>query len=688
MTAAAKNQADCRRAHGRYYTPAFVVRYMLAGSLQPLLERRLTDGLPCRDSRPPLRILDPACGDGAFLLEAYEALQAWYLSRLVASCTAESGNPDTSGGLERTPNGWRLTPRCRLQIVRDHLYGVDVDAAAVKRLRTRIRKCIAPDTKLAGLTADVLAENLRPGNALTGPGFLPSEIDRADRRRRPLCNEQLDRPLEWFSAFPEAARDGGFDLVIGNPPYRREKDAKPQFDVIARTLLGRKWRQARMDLWYYFLHRGLDLLRPGGCLSFIVNSYWIASAGARKLIDRLSNEVTIDEIVLLGDSRIFADVSGRHVILRLHKEMSDRPTRIIDLQSRATDAAGALARITSEKHLLGNRPGNGVHDGTDESAAVVASNSILDDCGRAHIDSYEVPRGSLFEQNRLSLNRPDPWFDRFRGAIELGDLFTVRQGIAENPPFISARLAREFAGCTAGEGVFVLTRDELESLALTRKERSYLRPYFQTATIGRYQLPDNATHQILYLTGNTAPTLDGCPRLRDHLVRFRLILDRRRETRNGSIAWWQLHWPRVESLFTEPRVLSVQMGRRPQFVYAVRPTFVGFSVNLVHAKPRCSLQLPTLTGLLNSATAARWFERYAKKRGANLEINVGVLKRFPLPRIGEPELEERVSQLVLKRQQLECSTSGRRESRPAERTARITAIETEIDALVARLYCV
>lgn len=646
---------------------------MLGGCLQPLLERATVP------LEAPLRILDPACGDGAFLLEAYEVLQAWFLSRLV-----ESGE-DGSGDLERTPQRWRLTPRRRLQIVRDHLYGVDVDAVAIKRLRDRLRQRIAPDLRLASLTGETLSANFRAGNALTGRGLLPADSDRQERSRTALNIDPSDAPLAWNTAFSEVARDGGFNVVIGNPPYCREKNAKRQFDLIARTPLGRKWRQPRMDLWHYFLHRGLDLLCPDGWLSFIVNSYWTASTGARKLIERLRSETTFDEIVLLGDCRIFADVVGRHMIFRLRKGASDRPTRIVDLQGSSADAAEVLAGITAENWPNGVRGDERVGGDIDKTVAGVNFDGT-------DVDSYEVPRSSLFEQSRLTLGRPDPWLRRFRGADELGEMFAVRQGIAENPPFISARLQRAFEGCTAGEGVFVLTADELESLALTPAELSYLRPYFRASAIGRYRLPAEATHQILYLTHKTAPTLCDCPNLRGHLGRFRPILERRRETRNGSIAWWQLHWPRVESLFTEPRILSVQMGRRPQFVYAVRPTFVGFSVNLVQSESPHTLLLPALTGILNSTVAARWFDRYAKKRGTNLEINVGLLKRFPLPRIRDEEIEQRISRLVLQRQQLEYQKTGRPASLPDDRsalddrTAHVDAVEAEIDKFVARLY--
>src|SRR6185503_6653749 len=87
-------------------------------------------------------------------------------------------------------------------------------------------------------------------------------------------------PINWPTAFPNVAAAGGFDLVIGNPPYLRERDSKREFDRIAHSPLGKRWRTARMDLWHYFLHRGLDLLKPGGRLSFIVNSYWTSSTAA------------------------------------------------------------------------------------------------------------------------------------------------------------------------------------------------------------------------------------------------------------------------------------------------------------------------------------------------------------------------------------------------------------------------
>src|SRR5204863_206965 len=125
------------------------------------------------------------------------------------------------------------------------------------------------------------------------------------------------------------------------------------------------------------------------------------------------------------------------------------------------------------------------------------------------------------------------------------------------------------------------------------------------------------------LSRTTAPALDPYPRIATHLNRYRTVLERRREVRSGQIAWWHLHWPREERLFTEPRVLCLQMGHEPRFAYADHPTYVGFSMNVIvasrtHAQP--AISVAALTAILNSLRARNWFEAHAKSRGAHLDI--------------------------------------------------------------------
>ena len=631
-----------QRQLGSFYTPRAITEYIVRGCLKPFLDLR-----SCNTTEP-IRILDPACGNGAFLLSVFDYLEVWYREH--------DRNPKN---LTRTNGNDQLTTDARLQIIRDHLFGVDVDATALDALHVRLFGRVNPEPSAVTTTWNVIRASIRVGDALTGPDF--HETDQVDPER------EAPESLNWRAAFPHVAQSGGFEVILGNPPYRRELNAKNLFDRIAGSRLGRKWRQARMDLWYYFLHRGLDLLCPGGVLSFIVNSYWTASAGARKLICRLEREVTFEEFVILGKASVFHDVAGRHLIFRLRKGRRDDACQVIDL-SRSEKRGQVQFSGTAR-----DQPAVGARLRTNWTCPLFSPNA-------RDVERYEVARYELFQHEQIVLSRPDSMLTRLGCLRSLGEIYEVRQGMAENPPVITPRIGREFADrFQVGAGVFVLTPDEVEQLELSDNDRRLLRPYYDVSSLGRYRIPVRPTHFVLYSTRETAPTLDGFPGLRRHLAPFRPILHRRRETRTGHGRWWQLHWPREERLFTQLRILSVQMGRVPQFVWAEQSTFVGFSVNLILAASDGGFDLSALTGILNSSLAQSWFSKFAKRRGINLEINGTLLKRFPLPE-RDPTIEQQLAKLAARRQQVERWLPN------DDVSSQVARIEREIDKLVCRLY--
>lgn len=449
-------------------------------------------------------------------------------------------------------------------------------------------------------------------------------------------------PVNWDEAFPAVAAQGGFDVVICNPPYLREKNAKPMFDRIAETPLGRTWREPRMDLWYYFVHRSLDLLKPDGMLTFIVNSYWAASSGSRRMTERLRTETTLHHVILLGDRPVFDGVAGRHLIFSLRRNHSDVRCRVLD-----------LSKTPSIENVA-------VDDPEGDAA-------------------YSLAREELFCDRAIRFDRPEPDLLCAHPCTLLGEAYEVRQGIAENPPRLSRRHCEILGDAfTAGQGVFVLTSAEVEQLGFTPVERELLRPYYRPMDLAEYALPPETDLSLLYLTKDTAPDLNGLPNIRRHLQRFRPILERRRETRLGKVAWWHLHWPRQERLFTEPRILSVQMAQRPRFAWGQRATFVGFSVNVIAETADSPFALSALCGILNSAAARQWFTRRSKKRGINLEISGGLLRTFPLPS-RHVVIEKELSRLVGCRQQHVDGTPG------VDSTSAVP-VDDEIDRCVESLY--
>lgn len=621
------------RQLGRHYTPRNLAQRIVRAGLDALSGDTVTSSC---------RVLDPACGDGVFLLEALDELR-------------ERRRPEVE----------------TREIVRDCLFGVDIDPAAVSSLRRSLIGRITADQPDAAAKR-VIESNIRLGDAITGPGFEVTAGQPTPARGEPSATGGAE-PLDWDAAFPAIAGAGGFDLIVGNPPYLRERDARELFARLATTEMGRRWREARMDLWYYFVHRSLDLLRPGGVLSFVVNSYWTASRGARKLIARLERETRFEEIELLGDEPLFEGVTGRHMIFRLRKNRADGSPatgdgcRIVGPACRAGPQAPpglTSGRPSQTERGVTARPA--LRAGPEPKPQLTAG--PLRQSGPTLLSHAE-----LFQHGRLVLAPPDGRPLARGDTLPLGASFDTRQGMAENPPAITRRLAREFDGrYAAGEGVFVLTAREVDRLGLTDRETQLLRPYFDTVAIRRYSLPPDPTHQVLYLTRETAPTLDDCPHIAAHLSRFRPILERRRETRLGRCAWWHLHWPRDESIFLRPRILSVQMGRRPQFVFVDRPAYFGFSVNAILERAPDAPSLSALTGLLNSTTASGWFEGHAKRRGIHLDINAHVLRQFPLPG-RSPDLELRIAELVRYRQ----DEAAEKES---------LAIDGEIEHLVEKWY--
>jgi adenine-specific DNA-methyltransferase len=399
------------------------------------------------------------------------------------------------------------------------------------------------------------------------------------------------------------------------------------------------------------LHRGLDLLRDGGRLAFVLPSYWTASTAARPLIERLKTETSIREVILLGRSPVFPQVQGWHLILSLVKGRDAAPCRVWDLSAAGKQVA---------HHL----------DSIPESSSSLSKPKF-----------FTLEQSDLFQQGQLSLTPPDHRLHVLasRSLGMLHERFEVRQGIVENPRRITrAMAAKAITDYTVGQGVFVLSEEERDRLDLSPRELRLLRPYYRGTDIERYWLADRPAEFLLYLTRETAASLEAFPNVEAHLSRFRPLLENRREVMKGRIAWWHLHWPREEELFLAPRILMPQMGYSPRFVFAEKPAFVGFSMHVLGRKKSLDGvssvdSLCALTGVLNSELSACWFRRFAKHRGAALDISGTLLRQFPLP----PDNREReceLAQLVRQRQNLKPDSAG------------ITDLETEIESCVQSCY--
>ncbi len=253
--------ASQRKSGGRYYTPWAIARDMVRGAADPLFG---SDGFH-PDGR--LRILDPACGGGIFLIAAYhyvleQALQ-YHLENYLARSEASSTRL-VCGPIELDVYGqWRLTFEERSRLLTECIMGVDIDAEAV----TLTRMGLLLHLLTSGATPQLvqlpdLSQTIRCGNALIASDFQSLS---SNWTNLPTV------PFDWEKAFPSIMQSGGFDMVIGNPPYI-DSEQMTQHLPHWRNYCVQHYQTAvgNWDLFCVFIEKALLLCQLKGVHSFIV----------------------------------------------------------------------------------------------------------------------------------------------------------------------------------------------------------------------------------------------------------------------------------------------------------------------------------------------------------------------------------------------------------------------------------
>ena len=311
-----------RKKEGAFYTPAFVTRYIveqaLGGVLQDRFERirrthekaakgtarkALADpsvyeldklNNPQRtalvrfweawqDELVSIRLLDPACGSGAFLIEAFDQMHTSY-----------EGSNDRLAELRGHRSLFDLDKR----ILENNLYGVDLNEEAIEicRLSLWIK------TAERGKALTSLDDTIRVGNSI-------------------IADPAVDpKGFNWEAAFPEVSKAGGFDVVVANPPYVRQEllsPIKPYLQAHYQAYHG------AADLYVYFYELGVQLLKPGGLLSFIVTNKWMKSSYGEPLRRFFVENAWMESVVDFGHAKqIFeqADVFPSIIVARRPNE--------------------------------------------------------------------------------------------------------------------------------------------------------------------------------------------------------------------------------------------------------------------------------------------------------------------------------------------------------------------------------
>lgn len=324
---------EVRKAGGVYYTPEYIVDYIVANTVGEAIKGKTPDEIV------NIKILDPACGSGSFLLGAYKYLLNYHKEYFLKNKTKKY----MGSRYEIIDESGNLSLWVRKQILINNIFGVDIDSNAVEVAKLSLLLKSFEDSfnvneygqgsLLNEKILPSLDNNIKCGNSLIGNDFYESHLDLDDATLYKInC-------FDWEEEFKSIFKGGGFDVVIGNPPYVFIKyvdwadDVKDYFssnyDITNKDNKSKSNQSGKINLYTLFIFRAIKLLKENGLFSFIVPNGLLRTTTydmARKFI--LDN-YHIDLIADLKDG-VFKGVTAPTIIFKFSKSHSNDDTKIID----------------------------------------------------------------------------------------------------------------------------------------------------------------------------------------------------------------------------------------------------------------------------------------------------------------------------------------------------------------------
>ena len=687
---------EVRKAGGVYYTPTYIVDYIVQNTVGRLLgdgESKTGSGASgsgvwglgygvepphprpqTPDPRPhtphpkdaaKLKILDPACGSGSFLLGAYQYLlnwhQRWYLNNDPARWS-RGRNATLRPGPAGQPV---LSIRERKRILTDNIFGVDLDPAAVEVTKlSLLLKCLEGES--AESINDLLlfheralpdlGDNIKCGNSL-----ISTDIYESDAWKK-LSEEERARlrPFDWEREFPAVMKAGGFDAVIGNPPYIRIHNLVDFAPVQATYIQSSRFESTcfgKIDIYVAFVERALSLLRRSGRIGFIVPNKFMQAdygVGVRRLIARRQS---LDHLVDFGSAQVFPNATTYTCLIFLSGSPQAQHVAVFNPDDEAPS------------DVLNNAPRE------------AAPNSILSD--RPWTLGYAAP--SCLMKKIESVGKPLKQF------VDLG-ITGVKTG---------ANHVYTFSILKTGGKLVALRPEDGNEDQMIELERAFLRPYCKAESMKRYA--PLGSHRLLlypyeerdgqtYLVGPEA-IADSAPRTWAHLRRHRTLLEQRQKGDLKGPAWYGLSFASSIRMFRGPKITTPTLAPRN-----------AFSIDTGHFFPQgagggCGLILKEgvnpsyVLGILNSKLLTFHFQRISSRfQGGWFAYEPRYLMRMPIRPIDFCNKKDKSSHdrlVSLVDQMLALHKSLAAAQSPSDKEAlqrQIDATDRQIDRLVYELY--
>ena len=504
-----EEKPEVRKAGGVYYTPEYIVDFIVKNTVGKIIEGKTPKQIE------KIRILDPACGSGSFLIGAFQYLIDYhvrYLTEHPKEATVHPLFPDVIKDENGEP---RLSVVRKARILRNNLFGVDIDPQAVEiTMMSLYLKALEGERSQLPPRQHLLPElkyNIICGNSLIGPDFYK------DQQLSLLADEEKFRVnvFDWQAGFPEVFKDGGFDSVIGNPPYVRQESLSEFKDYFQKHY---ESFDGVADRYVYFMEKGISLLRTGGYYSIIVSSSFLRTNFAEPLRQYLKKTAAVLRVVDFGGLAVFENAKDTYVCIPLLSRGS-QPKRV------------EIARVTT-----------------------------LD---FEELDAYVAPKVYTIPHQRLT---SEAW--SLKSDAENNVFQKIMKAGQPLGDFVERKF---FRGVTTGlNDAFVIDSKTRKALiAKDKKSAQLIKPLVGGEDIRRWVFHNRDAWLIFTKRG---VRIDDYPAIREHLSKWKAELTPKKNPTDrigrkpGGYKWYEIQDDvAYHEIFESPKIIFPDIAKGPRF---------------------------------------------------------------------------------------------------------------------------
>ena len=585
-----EEKPEVRKAGGVFYTPKYIVESIVNNTVGKLIEGKSPKEIS------NLHILDPACGSGSFLIGTLEHLFHYYLNWYLENPKdAKRGTLFPNLIIERDVDDnatYRLSIEKKSEILRNNIYGVDIDPQAVEITMMSLYIKVLEGEKSLPHNKELLPSlfnNIKCGNSLIGFDIFEQQTLFGEPEKEKINSFEWKSKTTGFGKVFE--ENDGFDAIVGNPPYVRSILLKEE--PITWEYYRKHYRIAfkEFDIYLCFLEKGYSLLAPNGRLGFIMPNKWLHAKMGEAARKFFRNERAINSIVNFGSFQIFDEATTYTMLIFLEKKNN--------LKISVTNYSGSLEK----KQILFSSKNEVWQHGSFDYATLTS------------------------EPWNFVTGKANVILEKLKKLPKFGEYFSLAQG----------------TGTRADDVFFIKKISETEKYYkifsnYTEKEhtieKDYVKPSAKGKDIDSYEVKfkDN----LLIFPYRNKEFIEKkelekiCPKLVDYLNECKEFLDKREKGRWKGPNFYCYGRPQNHNLLPQQKILVPVIVNRAKAAWDQIGRHVIDSVYFVKRKRPSDIAEEYVLALLNSDLLSYFLLNTSSNlRGGYFSMKPGYVEPFP-----------------------------------------------------------